>query len=180
MEIEAIIAGCRNFEAKAQKALVLKYTALLMGTALRYIKDYHKAEEIVQNSWINILNHFDSFNSSKGKLETWMRKITINNALKSFRQIQPVELMLEEISFIEPMVEQDTFDDLSGEILIQFISELPNGCREVFNLFVIDELSHNEISNLLHITTGSSKSQLSYARKLLQDKIKSSNHIFQL
>jgi RNA polymerase sigma-70 factor (ECF subfamily) len=88
--------------------------------------------------------------------------------------------MLEEISFIEPMVEQDTFDDLSGEILIQFISELPNGCREVFNLFVIDELSHNEISNLLHITTGSSKSQLSYARKLLQDKIKSSNHIFQL
>lgn len=172
MELKHIISGCKKKEPSAQKALVLRYTGILLTVTRRYTKNELDAEDVLQDGYIEIFKSFNQFDINKGTLEGWMKRIVINTALKHFRVqknwLDNGQEILENDIPILPSV----YEKLQEEELIQLISSLPDGYRQVFNLYAIEGYSHKEISSLLGIEEASSRSNLSRARSLLKDKLK--------
>jgi len=156
LNIQDIIAGCKQGNHKHQRALVDLYSKRLFATCIRYLKDREAARDVLQESLIRIFKYFDSYDQKKAEVYTWMTTITIRQCLK---QLEKKRLD------ISPL------DELQNKDLIKLINELPDGYREVFHLSVIDGYSHTEISELLNIKKGASRSRLSRAKETLRHRI---------
>ena len=172
MELKKIISGCQKANAKAQKALVLRYAGLLLTVSRRYMKNEVDAEDVLQDSFIKIFQAFNQFDPNKGSLDGWMKRIVINTALKQYRaqkqQFPTDNLEHNNEVFILPSV----YEKLHEEDLIQLISSIPEGYRQVFNLYALEGYSHKEIAEMLGIAEASSRSSLSRARMHIQKRIK--------
>ena len=167
-----IIEGCKKQNPEFQKELVLRYSGLLMTVSRRYSSDAESAKDILQESLIKIIKSISSYeDKDRGTFEAWMRRITINTALKYFDKSS----FKNEVYVLDDVRENDTIPDiyaqLGAEELIELINKLPNGFREVFNLFAIEGYSHKEIAELLGITESTSRSQLTRARSLLKKQL---------
>lgn len=169
-QIEDIIKGCVAGKPDAQEALYKKYSGKLFGISLRYTKDYSAAEDVLQEGFIKIFNNISSFKGT-GSFEGWMRRIVINTALERFRK----HFQMYSISEVNELEDSFKYNHILTEIaakdLLNLIQELPTAYKMVFNLYAIDGYTHKEIGEILKISEGTSKSNLSRARKLLQEKI---------
>ena len=165
-----IIRGCQKGRAKYQKALVLRYSPMLMTVARRYCRDDHAAKDVLQESFIRVFRAIDRYQAT-GSFTAWMRRIVINVALQSKDKAsyQREQTSLEHVA--HPMVSPEAISSLNAEDLIALIQRLPEKFREVFNLYVVEGYSHDEIAQLLHIAPGTSRSQLTRARQKLQAMI---------
>jgi RNA polymerase sigma-70 factor (ECF subfamily) len=137
---------------------------------LKYSKNYQDAEDTLQDSFLTIFNKIDQYNN-KGSFEGWLKRITINTALQKYREKSPLQIVKEvtdEDEIEEINLENTTF---SLDVLLSFIQQLPDRYRLVFNLYVLDNYSHKEIAALLNISQGTSKSNLSRARKILKEQL---------
>lgn len=167
---QEIIDGCKELNPKYQKALVLKYSPLLMATSRRYVSDRAYAQDVLQEAFIKILRAFPKY-ESRGSLEGWMKKIVVNTALSYFdkacfkREFHGYETMPEE--FGDPSI----YPKLAADELIALINQLPDGFRTIFNLYAVEGYSHKEIGELLGIEASTSRSQLARARKILADHL---------
>ena len=172
-QLDEIIKGCVSGKSEAQEALYKKYSKKLFGICLRYTKDYSAAEDVLQEGFIKIFTNISSFKGT-GSFEGWIRRVIINTALERFRkqfQMYPIT----EVNESELGLKYDNIlSDISATDLLNLIKDLPPAYRMVFNLYAIDGYSHKEIGEMLNISTGTSKSNLSRARKLLQAKIEES------
>ncbi|MGI8950775.1 MAG: RNA polymerase sigma factor [Chitinophagaceae bacterium] len=169
MTEKEIIDGCAKNNAICQRILFDKYAGRLMTICLRYASDKSQAEDILQNSFMRIFSQIQQFNF-KGSFEGWLKKIVVNCALKT---IQKKTLFISHNNYPET-VSQTNFsalDNLSEAELIKLISSLPDGYKIVFNLYVMEGYSHEEIATLLNMESSTSRSQLLKARKLLQKQI---------
>ena len=112
----------------------------------------------------------------KGSFEGWAKRVTVNVALQKFRKKSIIKFDdIEESKIPEEKAYVDVDEkNISLSFLLSLINELPPNYQLVFNLYVLDGYSHQEISDLLNISTGTSKSNLFRARKLLQNKINNS------
>lgn len=142
----------------------------MYGVCLRYAKDRADAEDILQEGFVRVFTKISQF-ESKGSFEGWMRRIMVNTALEKFRKndrLYPVE----EIAVYESaeMVEE-TISSITADELMQMIQELPPRYKLVFNLYAIEGYSHQEIGEMMSITEGTSKSNLSRARMILQKRV---------
>jgi RNA polymerase sigma factor (sigma-70 family) len=145
-----------------------------MAICDRYTNRQDDALEILNDGFLKIfreIHHYqpayaDVVSSFKG----WMRKIMVYTAIDHFRKNQKHQMVtqLDSVVFQVESSGESAIDKLSYEEIIRGVQELSPGYRTVFNLFIIDGLSHEEISNQLGISTGTSKSNLSKARKQLQ------------
>lgn len=143
---------------------------MLFGICLKYSRNQQDAEDTLQDSFITIFNKIKQYNH-KGSFEGWLKRITINTALLKYRQKAPLQIV-DEITMTEEVVEIDFEDtDLDINFLLNTIQNLPDKYRLVFNLYVLDSYSHKEISEMLHISQGTSKSNLSRARKILKKEL---------
>lgn len=172
-----LIQGCRNKEAHYQKALVVQYSPILMTVSRRYAPDMASAKDVLQMSLVKILNSIGQYKET-GKLEAWMKRIVINTALTTFRkrkvQFESIEgYELDKNTAIHPEV----YSKLEVEELMKVIDSLPEGFREVFNLYAIEGFSHKEIGELLGIKEATSRSQLARARTLLKKKLQLSEKL---
>lgn len=144
------------------------FSRKLFGVCLKYSSNYVEAEDNLQDGFIQIFRTIVQF-KNKGPFEAWAKRVMINNSLQKFRKTKHLELVSGEIPEIEDIsIDEETF---SMDFLIEIIQELPTRYRMVFNLFVLDNYSHQEISEMLEISVGTSKSNLSRARILLKEKI---------
>lgn len=177
MSIQDIITGCQKGEANCQRELVNRYSAVLYTVCLRYLKAPMIAQDNLQDSFIKIFKAIKNFDPAKGSLEGWMRKITINTALKKIdrNKLKTSSLTYEtaETSYGDPTV----IDKLEAEDLIEIIQTLPDGYRQVFNLSVIEGYSHKEIGSLLGIAEVTSRSNLSRAKNILRKKLSTLENI---
>ena len=127
----------------------------------------------MQDSFITIFSKIKQYKNT-GSFEGWLKRITINTALQKYRETTPIALV-KEISDEEETDEIDLENPVfSASLLLEFIQKLPDRYRLVFNLYVLDSYSHKEIAELLKISIGTSKSNLSRARKILKEKLE--NH----
>lgn len=175
LNLEEIIKRCQKKESNAQELLFKKYNKLLMGICLRYCKSRFDAEDVFQEAFIKIFEKIDQFKAD-GSFEGWIRRITVNTCLKKI-QYEKTNLMVDIADHHE---DQPEFDDeiistIASKELLQMINELPIGYKTVFNLFVVEGYSHKEISDLLNISEGTSKSQFFHAKKMLKSKLQNFN-----
>lgn len=143
----------------------------MKGICLRYASDEAEAEDILQESFIRVFKNLEHYVPS-GPLGGWIRKITINTALENYRKKKSREKHIEAIQ-IESTVpfSNEILHAIDLEHLLEYIQQLPEGYRVVFNLYAIEGFNHREISEQLNISEGTSKSQYARAKKLLQKKI---------
>ena len=126
----------------------------------------------MQDGFLLILDKIKKFDN-KGSFEGWAKRVLINHILQQYRKTSILEIVSDEIPD-EADVEVE-IDEVSLEFLNQIIQELPERYRLVFNLYAVDDYSHKEIAELLKISVGTSKSNLSRARNILKQKIESQN-----
>lgn len=144
------------------------YSKKLFALCLKYAHNYADAEDILQDSFIIIFNKIEQYKGD-GSFEGWMKRITINVALQKYRQKTRLEVVREDKVIDETYV--DVEENLEADFLLTLVQQLPNQYRLVFNLYVLDHFSHKEIAEMLKISEGTSKSNLSRARSILKDKI---------
>jgi RNA polymerase sigma-70 factor (ECF subfamily) len=136
-----------------------------MGICKRYLKKKEDAEEALGNAFLKIYSTLSQYRGS-GSFEGWMKKITVRTCLDFLRaKNSPFDLGWEHEIAEEPIGQDD------AEYLLFLIGQLPVGYRTVFNLYAIEGYKHQEISELLNISEGTSKSQLSKARRMLKEQI---------
>ena len=170
-EEQILVAGCKKNESWARKKLYELYASAMLGVCVRYTDDYEKAKDILHEGFITIFTKIDSY-SEEGPLGAWMRRVFVTTALEFLRDNYHRQYM--DIVDYEGKIETvdiSAIEKLSAEDILKCISELPKGCQLVFNMYAIEGYSHAEIAKMLNIKEGSSRSQLAYAKQLLQDKI---------
>ncbi len=165
-----ILEGCRNGDRKSHEELYRLVSPGMYGICLHYAGNENDAKDILQEGFIKVFLKIKQF-SGKGSLKGWIRKIIVNTALEKYRgQMMTVEID-EKINTNEDIYYENIIDELSAEELIKLIQTLTPKYRIVFNLYAIEGYSHKEISKKLGISEGTSKSNLSRARAVLQEKV---------
>ena len=167
MSLEQIIADCKKNHPKAQEQLYKLFAKKFFGVCLKYSRNYDDAQDNLQDGFIIIFKKIEQF-SGKGSFEGWAKRILINNALLRFKDIRFLEILDDNIADVELEIDDET---ISLDYLLQIIQELPDQYRIVFSLYVLDGYSHKEISEMLRISTGTTKSNLYRARLILKEKI---------
>ena len=168
MSLEQLIDDCKRQKSKAQENLYRLYASTLFSVALKYARNYSEAEDILQESFITIFEKIGQF-KNKGSFEGWLKRIVINTALQRYRKQAVFEIINEEnIELVEVEIEED---EISLQFLLKIVQELPDRYRLVFNLYALDGYSHKEISQMLKIKEGTSKSNLARARMILKEKV---------
>ena len=151
-----------------------KHVRYLSALCSRYITEDEDIKDVLQESFIKIFTSLDSFKyRGEGALKAWMAKITLNETLKFVRNNSrlPIDSIDDKDMNIADGDSMET-EDIPTDVLHQFIRELPDGYRTVFNLYVIDDKSHKEIAQLRGIKENTSASQLHKAKSMLAQKIK--------
>lgn len=176
MEERILADGCRAGDDTARKELYERFAGRLMSVCLRYAGDRATAEDLLHDAFVKIYGAFDRFAfRGPGSLRAWMERITVNVALEWLRTRNRLGCVpLDEGRVADRIPEPDAAQTarVPREVLLRFVSELPDGYRAVFNLYCIEEYSHREIARLLGINEKSSSSQLFRARALLSRRIR--------
>ena len=174
-----IVAGCLRNDQKEQKSFYEKYYGYCLKIVFRYIYRYEVAVDIVNDGFVKVFRNFSRFQCPQPEnlemiLMGWIKKIMVNTAIDHLRRSHFVP----EIGSVEDHIwniednSQAADQSLLYKELITEVRKLPPAYRAVFNMFVIDGLSHNEIADILNISVGTSKSNLFKAKAQLQKRIK--------
>ena len=182
-ELTYHVEACALNNRESQRVLYSSFYGYAMAICDRYASKQEDAVEILNDGFLKIfreIHHYkpayaDVISSFKG----WLRKIMVYTAIDHFRKNQKHQMVtqLDNVGYHAPSVHEDAIDKLSYEEIIRAIQELSPGYRTVFNLFIIEGLSHDEIARHLGISTGTSKSNLSKARRQLQKILFKQNDI---
>ena len=167
---EALIKGCVSNDRACQHALYARYSRKMMMICHRYTRRTEDAEDVLQEGFIRVFNHINSFKGDS-KLETWMTRIFINAALNHQRQKLYLFPMVDIEESTITQSEEANLADFHVDELLEMIRSLPDGCRIVFNLFAIEGYPHKEIASMLKISEGTSKSQFNRAKMLLRVRL---------
>jgi RNA polymerase sigma factor (sigma-70 family) len=169
--LDNIIKGCLKGDRKCQEQLYKMFSTRMFGLCLKYANNYDDACDILQEGFIKVYRKLDQF-SGKGSFEGWIRRIMINTALERYRSQLHMYPLTDNIGTRDEMMYEEVFEKLSADDLIKLVQELPPRYRMVFNMYAIEGYPHKEIAETLGITVGTSKSNLSRARDILQKKVK--------
>jgi len=135
----------------------------------RYLKKEEEIEEALADSFFTIFTKLDQLKEAYA-FEAWARRITVNHCLATIRKATNFNMYLDDVKLIsQPSV--DELNTLEEEDLLNLLNHIPDGCKTVFNLFVIEGFSHKEIAEMLKISEGTSKSQLNAAKTKLKELV---------
>jgi len=168
LSLNELVKQCAKNDRKAQEEIYQLFSGKLFSICLKYSKNKQEAQDNFQDGFITIFNKIGQF-KFKGSFEGWLKRVMVNTILLKYRQKNVLNLVTEEIPD-EVIVDIDD-DEVSLDFLLNLIQELPDRYRMVFNLYVLDGFSHKEISKMLQIAEGTSKSNLARARGILKQKI---------
>ena len=168
---DKLIKDCLSGNKQAQYELYQRFSGVLFGICLRYARNRAEAEDLLQDAFIKIFSRLDSF-GFKGSFEGWLRRLVVNLAI-NFRRDSLKQFFVSTEAGLpdaEAAEESDSSDmtSIHRQKLLQMIESLPDGYRMVFNMYVFENLSHQQIAELLEISENTSKTQLMKARKRLR------------
>jgi RNA polymerase sigma factor (sigma-70 family) len=167
---QELISACVEGKGKAQQFLYDKYSRVMFGICLRYSNTYDEAKDILQDGFIKVFTKLGQF-GFQGSFEGWMKRIFVNTALEYYRS-QKNHMYHDDVESAFEIQHQDyTIDKMGQQEILAIIQSMAPGYRNVLNLYIIEGYSHAEIAEMLQISEGTSKSQLSRARTILQQAI---------
>lgn len=165
--------GCIDGRRDYQELLYSYYSPKMFGICLRYANDYHHAEDILQEGFIKIFNSMDRFRGD-GSFEGWIKRIFINTAIEHYRKSDKHNGHAELApNTVIRHIGEKASGNLATQDLMKLVQQLSPGYRTIFNLYVIEGYSHREISEMMGISEGTSKSQLARARAILKKLVQS-------
>ncbi len=169
--LDILIKECKRGKPVSQEELYRRFAPAMYGLCLQYSNSEEDAQDILQEGFMKVFTKLDQV-KNPAAFPGWIRRIMINTALEKYRSHVIME-RVEEVRH-EPAnkLDERVFSDLTCDELVSLIRDLTPKYRMVFNLYAIEGYSHREISQALGISEGTSKSNLSRARGILQEKIR--------
>ncbi len=167
---EQLVKACQKADPKAQKRVYEKYAPKMLAICNRYLADEMEAEDAMIEGFMKVFDKINTF-KLEGSFEGWIKRIMVNEALMTLRskKKEGFSVDYEQISYEQEP--QTTQTQLEVDELMSIIGHLPTGYRTVFNLYALEGYSHADIAKELNISEGTSKSQLSRARVILQQMV---------
>ena len=177
LELQQLVAGCISLERQSQKCFYEHFYGYVFSVCHRYVPLEEETIEVINDAFLKILREIGRFRALQDSLEqsikAWIRRIAINTAIDHLRKQRFNTIELNDNSETAENLSKPpaAMDRLSHKELLALISRLSPAYRMVFNLYVIDGYSHEEIAGILDISAGTSKSNLAKARQNLQKMI---------
>ncbi len=168
-----LIARAIKNNREAQRCLYDLHSGKMLSLCRMYIKDLHHAEEVMLNGFFKVFKHLAEYRK-EGSFQGWIRKIMIRECISFLRKEKSLEFKEEAIEDFNGSF-NNIESDINVEEIQQLIDSLPEGYRLVFSMYAIEGYKHQEISKMLNINKGTSKSQLFKARRMLQEKLRTQN-----
>ncbi len=174
-QLKTLIDGCVRNHRKSQEIVYKMYYGKMMAVCRRYTNNEDQAKDILQDGFIKVYKNITKFNFD-GSFEGWVRRIVVNTAIDFTRKAKNDYLLMNENQTLEDF-ENDLLDEGDEEAynspfnvgdVIKGMEQLSNAYRTVFNLYVFENYSHQEIADTLKISVGTSKSNLAKARANLK------------
>ncbi|TGN26596.1 RNA polymerase sigma factor [Empedobacter tilapiae] len=175
MDEKQLIKACVNNDSKAQRLLYEKYDARFFAVCKRYFTDIQQAEDALVKGFLKIFQNLQNY-SFEGSFEGWMRRIMINECLMELRKNKIFHLNVDDYSS-SISSNQEASQQIEEDDVMKLLDYLPEGCRLVFTLYVIEGYKHKEIAESLGITEGTSKSQLNLAKTKLKRMLSKNEYI---
>ncbi len=169
LDDKTLIEGCLRQNVKMQELLYKQYAPSMYAVVLRYAIDTHEANDILQEGFIKIFNYLPKFRFESSFI-FWIRRIFIHEALKQkkLNWSKLVDTKEDTKSFDTEIYQSES---MTYNEILSLLSELPEGYRTIFQLYVIDDFSHKEIAEMLGVKEATSRSQLLQARNALRKKL---------
>jgi len=170
IDFNTVLNECSRGDLKAQEHLFKQYYGYVMSIALRFSSCRDNALEITNDSFLKIFRNIGSHQIDK-EFKAWVRRIVVNTALDYYRREKKhlVEISIDEAS--DESEDESVLDKLDAEGIIRLLNSLPVIYRYTFTLFEIEGFSHDEIAQQLSISTSTSRSNLTRAKKMLRQMI---------
>lgn len=172
---EQELAGlCVKGDAAARRELYTRYAARLCSLCRRYLPDDASAQDMMHDVMIKAFGKIGRFQyRGEGSLYSWLARMAVNMSIDSLRKARKFKSVDLEAARGEEAPEPDVSDmrKVPRDVLMRFISELPDTKRTIFNLYYIEEVPHKEIARMLGIRETSSTSLLARARRILAENI---------
>ncbi len=171
LDIPALIEGCLANNRKAQEALYRRFYHFAMTIALRYARDEMDAADIMSHAFVKVFKSMHTFDSTKGSLHAWIKRIVINEGLDHIKSRSRFSESVEVETVEAPSIKNEVLEKMGADEIMKLIQKLPPATHAVFVLYAVEGYNHREIANRLNISEGTSKWHLSEARKTLQQQL---------
>jgi len=165
--ISELVERVKKNDMLAMKVLYEKSVSGMMSLSFRITQDREESQDIIQESYLRSFQQIHMLDDP-GKYFGWLKRIVLNNSLKASK----AKMHFEEVETLEAPEESEESPWYQGIPFAKIkagIDQLPNGCREIFTLYLLEEYKHREISEMLGIAVSTSKSQYRYALKLMKE-----------
>lgn len=166
-----LVKKCLKGNSRAQKELYERFSTDMFRVCLSYAANYDSANDLLQEGFLKVFKNLHKYKYT-GSLGGWIRQVIINNCIDLYRKNthRDQEVSIEDEQFLESKIIsinniEKHFDNAD---FLMIIKDLPVGYRIVLNLYYLEDYKHREIAEKLDITVGTSKSQLSKAKKYLK------------
>ncbi|GAB3949366.1 RNA polymerase sigma factor [Spirosoma harenae] len=171
-----LLAGCLRNHRQSQELLYRQFYGYAMSVCLRYAPSREEALEVLNDGFLKVFTRLDQYDPAQ-PFKGWLRRILINAAVDQYRrEVRHHHEGVEKIEQTAVSESVDAFSQLAHEDLLALIQQLSPAYRLVFNLYVMDGFTHEEIANQLGISVGASKSNLARARENLRQLLKQINY----
>lgn len=167
----SLLEGCLKADRKSQELLYKQYFGFVMGICLRYAKSKDEALEVCNDAFLKVFTKMHSYDFER-PFNVWLKRIVVNTAIDTYRS-QNKHYFHQDIEsvFSLPQEDETPLQKMGYNELLQVVKKLPLNFQLNFNLYVIEGFSHDEISKMMGISVGTSKSNLSRAREMLRNML---------
>ncbi len=172
-KLEVLVPQLKKQDRLAQKELFDRNSRKMLSVCRTYVSDFQYAEDCMLRGFVKVFKNIDSY-KSEGSFEGWIRRIMVNECLDFIKQKKSI-MYLDEMEIVEQA--EDLEEDISGINAQELLDQLPEAYRTVFNLFVLEDFTHKEISELLSISEATSRTQLVRAKNKLKELILTQKNI---
>ncbi|MFZ1703158.1 MAG: RNA polymerase sigma factor [Saprospiraceae bacterium] len=175
MDVEQIILGCKSGDRRCQEALVHNFAPRLLAVCRRYCNDACLAEDALQETFVNTFKYIHTY-SGKGSFEGWLRRIAVTKSIELNQKFYKIPIYsMDAGPYLEESVIPDVYSLIGEQEVMLYLDKLPKNQYIVFNLYVVEGYSHQEIAEILSMAEGSSRALLSRARTALVSMLKQEN-----
>jgi len=169
MTEEAILKGCLQNNAVAQKELYSRYSPKMLAVCYRFAHNREDAEDMLQEGFIKVFGQIQTFRN-QGAFEGWIRRIIVHTCINNLKKNKKFNDSVDLIHATSMQIREESVPSIvQAKQVVECIRILPIGYRTVLNLYAIEGYSHREIGNMLDIEESTSRSQYTRAKQMLED-----------
>ena len=175
-QVNDVIVKCKANDRQAQYELYQQYSKAMYNVSLRILNDNMLAEDVLQMAFVKVFKNIHLY-KNEATIGAWIKRIVINTSLSELNKKKVSYQEIEDHDFVDTIEDETSYriEDLAA--VREAIMSLPEGYRVIFSMYAIERYDHQEISEVLGISLGTSKSQYSRAKSKIKELLRTQNRI---